>query len=99
MQQKPRLLGIIRTQFSHHSKKKKKKKSCFSGVLGYSELAVVGVSDDAKLPLFLLVSFLCLLFTIWLSLMLVGFALVPGYSRHQKSKTDFKSHLMMKKVK
>jgi hypothetical protein len=44
-----------------------KSESCFSGVLGYPVLAVVGVlgSDDAEWSWFLLVSFLLLPFTIW----------------------------------
>jgi len=44
-----------------------KSKSCFSGVLGYPELSVVGVqgSDDAEWSWFLLVRFLCLPFAIW----------------------------------
>jgi hypothetical protein len=44
-----------------------KSESCFSGVLGYPGLAVVGVlnSDDAQCSWFLLVRFLHLPFTIW----------------------------------
>jgi hypothetical protein len=44
-----------------------KSESCFSGVLGYLGLAVVGVlgSDDAKWSWFQLVRFLCLPFAIW----------------------------------
>jgi hypothetical protein len=58
-----------------------KSKPCFSGVLGYPGLAVVGElgSDDTMYPWFLLVKFLLLPFTIWLSLVLVGFA-VSGFS-------------------
>jgi hypothetical protein len=43
-----------------------KSESCFSGVLGFPGLTVVGVlgSDDAELSWFLLVRFLCLPFTI-----------------------------------
>ena len=41
--------------------------SCFSDVLGYPELAEVGVldSDDGEWSWFLLVRFLCLPFAIW----------------------------------
>jgi hypothetical protein len=44
--------------------------SCFSGVLGYPGLALVGVlgSDVAQCSWFLLVIFLHLSFTIWKSL-------------------------------
>jgi hypothetical protein len=44
-----------------------KTESCFSGVLDYPGLAVVGVlgSDDAESPWFLLVRFLYLPFAIW----------------------------------
>jgi hypothetical protein len=44
-----------------------KSESCFSDVLEYPGLAVVGVlgSDDAEWSWFLLVIFLCLLFAIW----------------------------------
>jgi hypothetical protein len=44
-----------------------KSESCFLGVLGYPELAVVGVLgyDDAEWSLFLLVSILHLPFDIW----------------------------------
>jgi hypothetical protein len=44
-----------------------KSESCFSGVLGYPGLAVVGVlgSDDVQWSWFLLVRFLCLPFAIW----------------------------------
>jgi hypothetical protein len=44
-----------------------KSESCFSGVLGYPGLAVVGTlgSDDAEWSWFLSVKFLCLPFTIW----------------------------------
>ena len=50
-----------------------KSKSYFSGVLGYPRLTVVGElsSDAAILTRFLLVTFLCLPFAIWLSLALV----------------------------
>jgi len=50
-------------------------------VLGYPGLAVVEElsSDDAKNPWFLLVRFLCLPFSIWLCLVLVGLA-VSGWS-------------------
>ena len=50
--------------------------SCFSGVLGYPGLAVVGElgSDGAILPWFLLVIFLHLLFAFWLSLVLADVA-------------------------
>jgi|AATE01.1.fsa_nt_gi hypothetical protein len=53
-----------------------KSESCFSGVLGYSGLTVVGElgSDYAKQPLFLLLIFLPLPLAIWLSLVLAGFA-------------------------
>ena len=55
-----------------------KSKSCFSGVLGYPGLAVVGEldSDTAILPRFLLVTFLHLLFAILLSLALVGLVVI-----------------------
>ena len=51
-----------------------KSRSCFSGVLGYPGLAVVGElgSDGAMLPWFLLVMFLHLPFAIWLSVVLAG---------------------------
>jgi hypothetical protein len=41
--------------------------SCFSGVLGYPRLTVVGVLDfdDAQWSLFLLLRFLCLSCAIW----------------------------------
>ena len=57
-----------------------KYKSCFSGVLGYSGVFVLEefISNDAKQLCFLL-SFLCLLFAIWWSLLLVGLA-VSGWS-------------------
>ena len=44
-----------------------KSKSCFSGVLGYPGLTVVGVlgSDDAQWSWFLLVRFFHLPFAIW----------------------------------
>jgi hypothetical protein len=44
-----------------------KTKSCFSGVLGYPGLSVVGIlsSDDAQSSWFLLVRFLHLPFAIW----------------------------------
>jgi hypothetical protein len=47
--------------------------SCFSGVLGYPGLVVVGIlgSDDAQCSWFLLVRFLCLPFAIWKSLVLM----------------------------
>ena len=50
-----------------------KSTSCFSGVLGYPGLVVVGVlgSDDAQCSWFLLVKFLRLPFTIWKSLVLM----------------------------
>ena len=50
--------------------------SCFSGVLGYPGLAVVGElgSDGATLPWFLLVMLLPLPFAIWVSLVLPGLA-------------------------
>ena len=50
-----------------------KSESCFSGVLGYPELAVVGIlgSDDAQCSWFLLARFLHLPFTIWKSLVLM----------------------------
>ena len=53
-----------------------KSKSCFSGVLQYPGLAVVGElgSDGAMLPWFLLVMFLCLPFAIWLSPVLAAVA-------------------------
>jgi hypothetical protein len=43
-----------------------KSESCFSGVLGYPELAEVGVlgSDDGEWSWILLVNFLCLPFAI-----------------------------------
>ena len=49
----------------------------FSGVWGYPGLAVVGElgSDDVNLSLFLLLCFLYLHLSIWLSLVLVGLAL------------------------
>jgi hypothetical protein len=55
-----------------------KSESCFSGVLRYPGLAVVGElgSDDAKWPYFLL--FLYLPFTIWLFVVLAGLAFSPG---------------------
>jgi hypothetical protein len=44
-----------------------KSESCFSSVLGYPGLILLGVlgSDDAEWSWFLLVRFLCLLFAIW----------------------------------
>ena len=47
-------------------------RSCFSGVLGYPELAIVGKlnSDGGILPCFLLVTLLSLPFAIWFSLVL-----------------------------
>ena len=56
-------------------------KSCFSCVLGYLRLAVLGKLsyDDAKQSWFLLVGFWLLPFVIWLSLVLVGLA-VSGWS-------------------
>jgi hypothetical protein len=50
-----------------------KSESCFSSVLGYPRLAMVGElsSDDAKYPWFLLLMFLPLPLAIWLSLVLV----------------------------
>jgi hypothetical protein len=50
-----------------------KSASCFSGVLGYPGLVVVGVlgSDDAQWSWFLLVRFICLPFAIWKSLVLM----------------------------
>jgi len=62
-----------------------KSKSCFSGVLGYLGLAVVGElgSDDAKWPWFLLLRFLSLPLAICLSLVLVGLSVsdsgLPSY--------------------
>jgi hypothetical protein len=58
-----------------------KSESCFSGVLGYSGLAVVGVvcSDGAQWSWFLLVRFLHLPFAIWKSLVLYVLA-VSGWS-------------------
>ena len=55
-------------------------KSCFSSMFGQPGLAVVGEldSDDIMQPWFLLVIFLCLPFTIWLSLVLVGPAVSDG---------------------
>jgi hypothetical protein len=49
-----------------------KSESCFSSVAGYPGLAMVRElgSDDASYPWFLLLIFLCLPFTIWLSLVL-----------------------------
>ena len=54
--------------------------SCFSGVLGYPGLAVVGQlgSNGAMLPWFLLAMLLCLPFAIWLSLVLAGVAVSDG---------------------
>ena len=54
-----------------------KSKSCFSGVLGYPGLAMVGElgSDDSKQPSFLLLIFLPLPLKIKLSLVLAGLAL------------------------
>ena len=51
-----------------------KSSSCLSGVLGYLELAELGKLDIdvAKQPCFLVLRFLCLSLTIWLSLLLVG---------------------------
>lgn len=53
-----------------------KSKSCVFHVLGYPGLALVRklVSDDVMYPWFLLGTFLCLPFHIWLSLVLVGLA-------------------------
>ena len=53
-----------------------KSESCFSGVLRYPGLAVVGelVSVDSKQPWFLLLIFLPLPLAIWLSLVLAGLA-------------------------
>ena len=53
-----------------------KSRSCFSGVLGYPELAVFGElgSHGTMLPWFLLVIYLHLCFAIWLSLVLAGVA-------------------------
>jgi len=53
-----------------------KPKSCFSCVLGYPGLALVGElgSDDAKWPWFLLLRFLPLPLAICLFLVLTGFA-------------------------
>ena len=47
--------------------------SCFSGVLGYPGLAVMGIlgSDDAQCSWFLLVGFLHLPFAIWKTLVLM----------------------------
>ena len=49
-----------------------KSESCFSDVLGYPGLSVLGVlgSDDSEWSWFLLVGFLGLPFTIWQSLVL-----------------------------
>ena len=57
-----------------------KPESCFSGVLVYLGLVVVGVqgSDDAEWSRFLLVRFLCLPFTIWKSLVLDVLAVSAG---------------------
>ena len=58
-----------------------KSKSCFSVVLGYPGLIVVGIlgSDDAQWSWFLLVRFLRLLFAIWKSLVLmIKLSLVGG---------------------
>ena len=53
-----------------------KYRSCFSGVLRYPGLAVVGElgSDDSMILWFLLVMFLHLPFAMWLSLVLAGVA-------------------------
>ena len=53
-----------------------KSKSCFSGVLGYPGLAIVGElgSDAAIMPWFLLVMFLPLPLAIWFSLVLLSLA-------------------------
>ena len=53
-----------------------KSESCFSGVLWYLGLTVVGElgSDDAKEPWFLVLMFLLLPLTSWLSLVLAGLA-------------------------
>ena len=61
-------LRIIRCDF--------KSESCFSGVLDYPQLALVGKlgSDDARYSCFLLVKLLCLPFSFWFSLVLVGLA-------------------------
>jgi hypothetical protein len=50
--------------------------SCFSGVLGYPWLVVMGElgSYGVEWDWFLLLMFLCLPFTIWLSLVLTGLA-------------------------
>ena len=55
--------------------------SCFSGVLVYPGLNMVGVlgSDDAVWSWFLLVRFFCLPFAIWYYLVLVVLAL-SGWS-------------------
>ena len=51
-----------------------KSEFCFSGVLGYPGLTVVGElgSDGAKKPWFLLLTFLLLPFASWISLVLAG---------------------------
>jgi hypothetical protein len=53
-----------------------KSESCFSCVLGYPQLSIVEklVSDDSNYPWFLLLMFLPLPLTIWLSLLLAGLA-------------------------
>ena len=53
-----------------------KSESCFSGLLGYPGLAIVGElgSDVAKKPWFLLVRLLCLPLATWFSLVLVVLA-------------------------
>jgi hypothetical protein len=53
-----------------------KSESCFSGMMGYPELSVVGElgSDNAKQPWFLMLMFLCFSLTIWLSLVLPALA-------------------------
>ena len=58
-----------------------KSESCFSGVLGYPGLAVVGVlgSDDAQCSCFLLVRFLHLPFAIWIISCVNGLA-ASGWS-------------------
>ena len=54
-----------------------KSESCFSGVLKYPGLPVVGElgADDTKKPWFLLLVFLPLPLAIWLSLVLAGLAI------------------------
>ena len=55
--------------------------SCFSGMIEYPRSAVVEEvgSDSAKRHWFLLLMFLCLPLTIWLSLVLVLLSLTGGF--------------------